>query len=516
MKKTSLDPLAIFYQFPYLTPSGSYYKVLWGSEQKLKRELDKMRSQNADLTTSIIIGDLITRLSTIENNQQLSEKERIDISPHGLAKEHLRAWLSRFSVKAAIKIRCELSKSYNAPADTYDFFQDLLQIALEPTLNTEDFFSKFQERNGKNKIDWQPNTEGLTYLKGWSYRRIYGRTVDSIREKVGQPFKRTNLGLAKRSTKSAVIKALIYSGSIKVNQESINNLVIDPQLLVAAKEKDIKNALSCFGNLTMIKQSFWVWQQIKELNKTNKIEGKTLTSQQIQELTKSYRQEFRIEADLKKIESYLKHLNYTFAQFCKIIEVWKVFKEEADLKKDVDGQLEALADRYQQLTTTQIPIKPSEIKEINEQIGLAIRRYIGRTMNTLELDRPIGKDRNLTLIDTVTDDNTFSLEQLEKFLEENEYQEKSSSLKDNLTEIINTLDPEQQHILVALYSDKLTEQEIGMKLNVSQATISRRKRRILNIFIEQLNVNQNDQLNLNRLAERRRNLISCLKEYYKE
>ena len=238
MTKTSLDPLAIFYQFPYLTPSGSYYKVLWGSEQKLKRELDKMRSQNADLTTSIIIGDLITRLSTIENNQQLSEKERIDISPHGLAKEHLRAWLSRFSVKAAIKIRRELSQSYNAPADTYDFFQDLLQIALEPTLNTEDFFSKFQERNGKNKIDWQPNTEGLTYLKGWVYKRIYGKTVDYLRGDLKEKpkpiegiktFKRTNLGLAKRSSQVAMIEALIYSEPIQVNQESIGNFVIDLQ-----------------------------------------------------------------------------------------------------------------------------------------------------------------------------------------------------------------------------------------------------------------------------------------------
>lgn len=119
------------------------------------------------------------------------------------------AFLSRFSSKAAWRIKQELARLDRIPSDLDVLFKDLFQTALEAALDPAEFFKNFDPEQVLKPF-WYPA------LQQYVNRKMTGMLCDKIRAIEGMAtYKRTTLGLLARSSEKRVAEALKLAGETK-------------------------------------------------------------------------------------------------------------------------------------------------------------------------------------------------------------------------------------------------------------------------------------------------------------
>jgi hypothetical protein len=123
--------------------------------------------------------------------------------PYNLIQGHWVAFLARVGEAAARRLHRELSI---LPSGTTVGLGDLMQLALETTLNPAEFFRGFDINRAQSPF-WYAS------LKKYSRTRLEGMLCDRIRSIEGlTTFRRTDLGLAARSSEKRVLEALRFAG----------------------------------------------------------------------------------------------------------------------------------------------------------------------------------------------------------------------------------------------------------------------------------------------------------------
>jgi hypothetical protein len=150
----------------------------------------------------------------LEKVPRISEVELIRLLFSGLksnpsdvlTNRHLIAWTSRSASSVVFRIKSDLENLKRIRDDSTTFYKDLYQLAIEETLRPAEFYKSFDPDRAQSEY-W------LATLKNYVKRRMEGLLCDKIRTMEGmKTYKRSDLGLASRSTGKQTLEALQFIG----------------------------------------------------------------------------------------------------------------------------------------------------------------------------------------------------------------------------------------------------------------------------------------------------------------
>ncbi|MBW4549540.1 MAG: hypothetical protein KME35_00200 [Aphanocapsa sp. GSE-SYN-MK-11-07L] len=187
-----LIPFESLYTLPFLDGERESISIRWIPDPKLRHHIRLIQVQTPELIEADLVRVFLTNLK--QNPQEPTTKG------------HLVAFLSRFSHHSAHKVMFELEQLKRIPSDAQGFRQDLFQITLEAALDPGLFFKSFDTERSQDAF-WYPS------LRQYIRRRMEGILCDKIRGMEGMTtYKRSDLGLASRSSRRKVTDALEFIG----------------------------------------------------------------------------------------------------------------------------------------------------------------------------------------------------------------------------------------------------------------------------------------------------------------
>ena len=469
-----------FCQFPQLRPiaTGSAHRVVWQADRRLQQHWQRY------LTT--IAGEGIDNDQEAMIAQDLFQRR----SPGAkLITQHWQAWLSRQGVKAARVLWAEVEQISRHQANPDDGLSELVQMALEFTVNVDGFFENFHPVS-QTPTDWY----GL--LTAWTYRKIYGYLIDRLRLQRGQTFKRSDLGLAARATRKRVIDALTETGLARLRESEQRIYQVALQIIRQTPEADCLAALSCCGNPGAVSQyqrvlAQWITLTISIAGAPS---GAGLDDQ---------RNPSTINSPSPADPDFVRAM---IGKFLLYLEVWWHFKTLIKLKQVLTPQWSAIAAEQQRHSTLGLTVKPEQAEPIATVIGKAVRQYTDPAPIRVNLVQEDGQSLLENLADPhppETEDDPDAPAPL--------WQTASQLMAEYLAQ----LDPITQQVAQKLYGDSLTQWVVASDLKLSQATIARYQRRILTGLIQLLS----DQaplpaLSAQKIATLKPALIDWLQHHY--
>lgn len=186
-------PFENFFTLPFLGEDTQGYVIIrWIPDFQLRHHINAILRQKPQLSEAALIDILL-------NNLRKNPQETVNT-------RHLVAFLSRFSVEAAWRVLNDLKTLNRLTSDSDAFFKDLFQTAFEAALKPAVFFKNFDFDRSRNAF-WYLS------VKKYIREKMDGILCDKIREIEGmETYKRTDLGLASRSSEKRVADSLKYAG----------------------------------------------------------------------------------------------------------------------------------------------------------------------------------------------------------------------------------------------------------------------------------------------------------------
>ncbi|NJM67849.1 MAG: hypothetical protein HC851_20365 [Acaryochloris sp. RU_4_1] len=186
-------PFESLYTLPLLDEKQQgHLTIRWVPDAKLYRNIQMLLKQTPQTTEAELVRLFLTTL----------KQEPGDIySP-----KHLTAFTARFTQQVVLRVKAELQALNRCCDDANTFSQDLFQLSIEEALQPVEFYKNFDLERSENAY-WFPS------LKSYICRRMEGLLCDKIRTQEGmKTYKRTDLGLAARSTRKRMVEALQFVG----------------------------------------------------------------------------------------------------------------------------------------------------------------------------------------------------------------------------------------------------------------------------------------------------------------
>ncbi|MEB3160326.1 MAG: hypothetical protein VKL20_02565 [Synechocystis sp.] len=470
----------IFCQFPQLHPrtSSTPFHIRWQTDRRLQqhwqRTFPPIAPQDWDQSQEAIIA------------QTLFQRRSPDAK---IITQHWQAWLSRQGVKAAKILGIEVAKLNRGQSDGGDVLPELVQMALEFIVDVDAFFESFQPV-GQSPDDW------YAVLNAWAYRKIYGRMIDRIREKIGwKTFKRSDLGLATRATRKRVIDALTDTGLARLAEQETQRYALAIRVIQQTPAADCLAALACCGNpgaVTPYQQVLAQWIPLKisvaEVSPVGSVDDQHDPSQ------------------LPAIPTNSDFVRAIIGKFLLYLDVWWHVKTLIKLKQVLTPQWPAIAAEQQRQSRLGLTLKPDQVEPIATVIGKAVRLYSDPPLTRVNLVQEDGQSLLENLPDPHpphTEDDPDGPAPL--------WQTASQSMGEYLAQ----LDPITQQVAQKLYGENMSQTVVASNLNISQATVARYQRRILTGLIQALNAQDHlPTLSAQSVATIKPALIDWLKHHY--
>jgi hypothetical protein len=226
------------------------------------------------------------------------------------------------------------------------------------------------------------------------------------------------------------------------------------------------------------------------------------------------------EATKKRVVDALRSSGINEPLLSQYVLAWQCFQEVKNAKNinvasPQPEQIDKIAVRYNQLCS-KLPssahnqtVNSTTIAQWLQQIGKAIRDYIDGSRNSL--DEPLSETSTLT--EQLADEKTF----LEwDILAIHEIQEAVAALKSFLTSQLQSLEAKGHRIPMLMHGLELSQDKIGIEMEVNQSTVGRQYKKLLGKFLQQLGVWTKDYLNIEIYSETVDTLKSYMEEHFKD
>jgi hypothetical protein len=183
-------PFESLYEFPFLVEEYPYIK--WIKDIRLQRNTQQILKKAPHISEAELIRLLFNSLKLNPDDV--------------LTNRHLIAFTSRSTSAVVFRIKSDLENLKRIRDDSKTFYKDLYQMAIEETLQPAKFYQSFDPDRAQSEY-WLPT------LKNYIKRRMEGLLCDKIRTMEGmKTYKRSDLGLASRSTGKQTLEALQFIG----------------------------------------------------------------------------------------------------------------------------------------------------------------------------------------------------------------------------------------------------------------------------------------------------------------
>lgn len=465
-----------FCQFPqfHAEKSTNMFQIRWHTDRHLHQHWQNFVKQMAKEGLNIEQEAVLA---------QALFQRRSPNSPR--VNQHWQAWLCRRSMKAVRVLYAEIGQISHRQPNPEEEFTDLAQMALEATVNVDGFFVNFDPVN-RNPTDW------YAVLTAWSYQKIYGYLIDRLRQRWGQTFKRSDLGIAARSTRKRVIDALTETGLARLASGEQRRYQLAIAIIQNTPEADCLAAIACCGNPSLQivycrLLADWIALNPKKAKVPDLFAAQSPETPAATAVNPAF-----LQAMIGKFLLYL--------------DVWQVFKTLINLRKAVAPQWPAIAAEQQKNSTLGLTIEPDQVEQIATIIGKAVRLYSDPPLTRVNLVQEDGQ----SLLENLPDPNPSETED-DPDAPTPLWQGASRSMAEYLAQ----LDPISQQVAQKLYGETMIQAVVASDLKLSQATVARYQRRILTGLVQTLErQDQFPTLSTQNMATIKPALIDWLKHHY--
>lgn len=229
-----------FYTLPNIVKTtSSFPKIKWQIAHRAKANVaNVIRSSQQQTNEAAVARILYSELQEAKQGQ--------------IIVANWTAFLSRHSEKAAYKVRSMmLEAGLLSPQESSTVLEEILSIGFTLAAEPNVFFTKFSCKDASDDIWYR-------VLHGYCHKKMTGRLVDRVRAREGsKSFKRTNIGLASRTSENKVKESLVLIG--------IQNTELEQYLFVWRSFMEVKIAYGIDTKSPKEKDFQYIAERIKEL-----------------------------------------------------------------------------------------------------------------------------------------------------------------------------------------------------------------------------------------------------------